>query len=63
MNAGSSEVQVGAKVVTSAGENFQKIGSLVNSVSAQVMDISAAIKQMAASSQLSPDMGRKQHLH
>lgn len=51
MNAGSSEVQVGAKVVTSASESFQKIGSFVNSVSTQVMDISAAIEQMAASSQ------------
>ncbi|MDU2063673.1 MAG: methyl-accepting chemotaxis protein [Sporomusaceae bacterium] len=51
MEAGSNEVKVGADVVASAGKNFEQIGSLVDVVSAQVTDISAALEEMASSSQ------------
>jgi methyl-accepting chemotaxis protein len=51
MNDGTREVKLGAEVVNAAGEAFQEIVALVNQVSNQVREISAAIEQMAVGSQ------------
>ena len=51
MNEGTEEVQVGAKVVNSAGSAFKEIMAVVDQVSNQVKEISAAIEQMAIGSQ------------
>jgi len=51
MNKGSEEVKLGADVVEGAGRNFKDINSLVNAVSMQTTEISAAIQEMMANSQ------------
>lgn len=51
MNEGTQEVKVGTESVTSAGQAFKEIRSLVTEVSEQVKEISAAMQQMAGSSQ------------
>ncbi len=51
MNEGTHEVTVGAEVVTTAGNAFGEIAKLVTDVFNQVKEISAAIQQMAGSSQ------------
>lgn len=51
MNKGSQEVNLGAQVVASAGENFKEITSLVNNVSSQSIEIGAAIEGMSANSE------------
>jgi len=51
MNEGTQEVAVGAEVVTTAGNAFGEIAKLVTAVFNQVKEISAAIQQMAGSSQ------------
>ena len=51
MNEGTHEVKTGIEVVNAAGKTFDEIVSLIGRVSDQVNDISAAIEQMAASSQ------------
>ena len=52
MDAGTREVKTGTDMVNSAGTAFQEIAELVNQVSGQVKEISAAIQQMASGSQL-----------
>lgn len=51
MGEGTREVKVGTEVVTMAGHTFKEIATLVTQVSEQVMSISAAIRQMASSTQ------------
>lgn len=51
MNEGTNEVKTGTEVVSEAGRTFDEIVGLIGQVSDQVNDISAAIEQMAASSQ------------
>lgn len=51
MDAGTTEVKVGTKVVTAAGQAFTEIATLILQVSDQVEGISAAIQQMASGSQ------------
>lgn len=51
MQEGTREVKTGTGVVTQAGQAFMEIVGLIGQVSDQVNDISAAIEQMAASSQ------------
>lgn len=51
MNEGTHEVKTGTAVVNSTGQKFEEIVNLIGRVSDQVNDISAAIEQMAASSQ------------
>ena len=51
MNEGTREVKTGAEVVSIAGDAFQEIVKLVSHVSGQIMEISAAIQQMASGSQ------------
>jgi methyl-accepting chemotaxis protein len=52
MNDGTREVKLGAEVVNDTGKAFQEIVSLVNTVSGQTKEISAAIEQMAIGGQL-----------
>ncbi|MBP2636168.1 MAG: Methyl-accepting chemotaxis protein signaling domain protein [Firmicutes bacterium] len=51
MNVGTKEARVGSTVVNTAGEAFTEIKTLVEQVSSQVKEISAAIQQMASGSQ------------
>ncbi len=51
MNDGTREVKEGAEAVKTAGGAFGEIMEMVNVVSEQVRDISAAIEQMAGGSQ------------
>ena len=51
MKEGTQEVEVGSEVVTTAGQAFKEIVTLVTQVSEQVREISAAIQQMASGSQ------------
>lgn len=51
MNEGTREVKLGAEVVNSAGESFAKIEKLIEDVSLQVRQISAATQEMAQGSQ------------
>jgi len=51
MGDGTREVNLGAQVVDGAGQAFQDIFSLVNTVSSDVREISAAMEQMASGSQ------------
>lgn len=51
MNEGTREVEVGTGVVNSAGHSFKEIVKLVQAVSEQVREISAATQQMASGSQ------------
>ncbi|MCE5284502.1 MAG: methyl-accepting chemotaxis protein [Pelosinus sp.] len=51
MNEGTLEVRTGTEVVNEAGKTFIEIVKLIGQVSEQVHGISAAIEQMAASSQ------------
>lgn len=51
MNAGTKEARIGTEVVNTAGEAFNEIKTLVEQVSGQVKEISAAIQQMAGGSQ------------
>jgi methyl-accepting chemotaxis protein len=55
MNDGTREVKLGAEVVNDTGKAFQEIVSLVNTVSDQTKEISAAIEQMAIGGQLIVD--------
>ena len=50
MNDGTREVKLGAEVVNASGKAFQEISDMVNKVSGQTKEISAAIEQMASSS-------------
>lgn len=50
MNDGTREVKVGADVVTTAGQAFKEIVTLIAELSTQIKDISTAIQQMAAGS-------------
>ncbi len=51
MEVGNQEVKKGTEVVTSAGQTFQQIVSLINDLSYQVTDISAAVQEIASSSE------------
>jgi len=51
MSEGTREVKIGTEVVTTAGNAFGEIATLVTEVSNQVKGISAAIQQMAGGSQ------------
>ena len=51
MDEGLSEVKKGTEVANSAGQSFVEIASLIENVSDQIHDISAAIEQMASGSQ------------
>ena len=51
MNDGTREVKTGSEVVDAAGTAFREIADLVDRVSGQMKDISAAIQQMASGSQ------------
>lgn len=51
MKEGTLKVKTGTEVVNNTGRTFGKIVNLIDRVSDQVSDISAAIEQMAASSQ------------
>jgi len=51
MNEGTREVKTGTEVVNYAGKTFEEIVGLIGKVTDQINDISAAIEQMAASSQ------------
>jgi methyl-accepting chemotaxis protein len=51
MNEGTREVQLGTVVVTTAGQVFREIASMVEQVASQVREISASIDQMASGSQ------------
>ena len=51
MNDGTREVSLGGQVVTEAGRAFHEIFSLVDTVSSEVREISAAMQQMAGGSQ------------
>lgn len=51
MSEGTREVEVGTEVVTTAGQAFKEITTLVTQVSDQVRDISAVMQQMAGGSQ------------
>ena len=51
MKLGTVEVQEGTVVVQNAGNSFHAIAGLVTSVSAQVLDISTAVEQMANGNQ------------
>ncbi|HWR06973.1 methyl-accepting chemotaxis protein [Sporomusa sp.] len=51
MDNGTREVKIGAEVVNTAGVTFQKIVELVDAVSKQVKEISAAMQQLFAGSQ------------
>ncbi|WP_215831547.1 methyl-accepting chemotaxis protein [Pelorhabdus rhamnosifermentans] len=55
MNDGTQEVKVGSEVVHTAGQAFGKIVNLVEQVSGQVKDISAAMQQMASESEIIVD--------
>lgn len=51
MNEGTSEVKKGTEVAQAAGQSFSEIALLIEEVSDQIRDISAAIEQMASGSQ------------
>ena len=51
MNEGTTEVKAGTEVVTSTGQSFQQIATLVSEVFSQVNDISASIQQLTDGSQ------------
>lgn len=51
MKLGTEEVKVGAEVVTTTGQSFQNLESLVFEVSSQINEISAAIHEMADGSE------------
>jgi methyl-accepting chemotaxis protein len=51
MNEGTSEVKKGTEVAYAAGQSFSEIALLIEEVSDQIRDISAAIEQMASGSQ------------
>ena len=51
MGDGTREVKLGAEVVNTAGRAFGEIVKLINQVSEQATDITAAIQQMASGSQ------------
>ncbi|WP_378956154.1 methyl-accepting chemotaxis protein [Pelosinus sp. sgz500959] len=51
MGDGTREVKLGAEVVNTAGQAFGEIVTLINQVSDQATDITAAIQQMASGSQ------------
>ena len=51
MSAGTKEAQLGSQVVTTAGQAFGDIVTLIDQVSDQVRDISAAIQQVAGGSE------------
>lgn len=51
MSEGTREVKTGTEVVNATGSTFEKIIKLIGQLSDQVNSISAAIEQMAASSQ------------
>lgn len=51
MDDGTREVKVGTEVVNTAGKSFNEITQLIDQVSAQVREASAALHQMAGSSE------------
>ncbi|KYZ76795.1 chemotaxis protein [Anaerosporomusa subterranea] len=51
MSEGTREVKVGTEVVTTAGQAFKEIATLVTQVSEQMKETSAATQQMAGASQ------------
>lgn len=51
MTEGTREVKTGTEVVTTAGQSFQEIVTLVEQVNNQIQDTSLGIEQMAARSQ------------
>jgi len=51
MDDGTKEVRIGADVVNAAGQTFEEIFGLINDVTVQMREISAAIQQMASDSQ------------
>lgn len=51
MNNSSNEVRIGTEVVTAAGTAFREILELVTLVSSRVIEISAAIQELASGSQ------------
>lgn len=50
MNSGTHEVKIGSEVVTSAGDAFKQIYSLITEVSIQVNETSASVQQVAEGS-------------
>ncbi|CUH97573.1 hypothetical protein P22_3704 [Propionispora sp. 2/2-37] len=52
MDDGTKEVRLGAEIVNAAGQAFQEIVDLVNRVSDQVQEMSSAVEQLAAGSEL-----------
>jgi len=51
MSEGTREVKVGTEVVSTAGQAFRDITTLIDQESTQIREISAAIQQMASGSQ------------
>jgi len=51
MNEGTKEVKAGTEVVSSAGQSFRQIATLVSEVYSQVNEISASMQQLADGSQ------------
>nr|WP_231038556.1 methyl-accepting chemotaxis protein [Pectinatus haikarae] len=51
MNDGKKEVDVGAKVVSGAGDSFGQILSMVRNMTGQIHEISAAVEEITSSTQ------------
>ena len=51
MNDGRVEVSTGAEVVSSAGENFEKILKMVRDITGEIHEISGSIEEIASGSQ------------